>query len=228
MLYVSRRIGNFSYGVVDTDDGTEEVVKKGDIVEAVNHLGVKIEGFDAKTKKVHIYQPEDTLTQLQVRARVLKHLDIKIYGSMITCIKWNPAEIKHPVSIKLSDFGRFCADRILMENEHAGHHTVTLVFDDGIVFKPDAFWLGHALDASYAGVDGYGVLFDLRLMTENELVWWVYRVLFDDARKNLSKVANSILDSDSRKAQMLEFLREDEFRSWDDILKGRHPTWEKN
>lgn len=46
MPFISRYIGVNKYGVVDTDDGVEEVVTSADIGRTVNFLHIPIVGVD--------------------------------------------------------------------------------------------------------------------------------------------------------------------------------------
>lgn len=225
MLYISRRIGNFSYGVVDTEDGVEEKVRHKDLVDLSQDYRIKIEGFNPATEEIRVYQPADTMSQLQLKTKMLRHVEVCVYRNMITSIRWKRDEVKQPVKLRLSDYAKVCADKILAENQFSGCHKLTLVFDGSLEFQADAFWLGRDMSQSFAGVSGYGVLFDLRELKRDNMAWLVYRVLWDDARGKVPAVEETILDDVGRKNAMMQFLKEDEYRSWNDILSGNHPTW---
>ena len=231
MLYISRRIGNTQYGVVDTDDMVEEAVDMSTLQDLYLNKGITIFGLNAVQRKATVYQPVNMRSKQQVKMKMLRHVDVKVYQSFITSIVLDSAQITKPVDIVLSKFGSIIADRVFEGNQNVGEHKATVYLDDTLTWRADAFWCGHDFSGTFIGIGdkryGYGVVVDCSSVKNDELVWFLYRALYDDSRSRVNWVSNSIRDVSDRKCYMLDLLKEDEFRSWDDILNGRHPTWEK-
>lgn len=186
LLYVSRYIDRGTYGVVDTDDGIEEQIDICGISDAVCLHGVRIAGVTPVINKrfnkgyvtedgVRVYQPVETLSPLQVKTKVLKHIDVKVYKSMITGIDIDIGAIEDKVQLRLSDFGTFCADYILSGNNHGVRDKVVLILDDKITFGKKTFKLRQC-DNSFVGIRDAGVMFDLSEMNDDNAAA-LYKVL---------------------------------------------------
>ena len=206
MLYISSLVGRYAIEVVDTDDNSIETVTHQDIVKATN-LGVDIKGvvfnksatfFGSKLiQAVEPYQVESELTPAQVKMKVMRHVDVKLHSGRITQIKWDVDKITEPVSIRLSDFARASADRILYNNPLSGIHRVTLIFDDKFQLSDKALCLT-------GGVKDKGIKFDLREVTDFFKALSVYRQLLD--RPSDADIFVDILDNVDRKADMASRL----------------------
>ena len=135
MLYISRRIGSELFGVVDTDDDTEEVVSTAKLEDCVKRNGLVIEGVERfqdfrHRARILPQQFADTLSRQQIKARMVYGVDITVYNGAITSILWD--ELKAPATLRLSDFGSELGDCILYCHENYSTPKLTLVFDDGI------------------------------------------------------------------------------------------------
>lgn len=215
MLFISRHI-EFDYiGVFDTDDGVEQKVTQKDIVDAVNVPGIVIQGVKTHynpefsmitTPEVKPYQSPDTVNPMQSKLSLLRHVDLTMWGTMVTRMVIRHKEIKEPVTIRLSDFCTSCADLILKGNMPLAHkHTVTLVLDDKVQFSGMTFLLLPYQDKLVSvGVQGVGVVFDVREMTDDAAVEKIYRAILNgDSRE----IASSIIDTDERKEHMIQYMR---------------------
>lgn len=195
MLYVSRHDGINFYWVVDTDDGTEEIVSRNRLAYYVEDLGVRIHGaemlpYSKRVAEVLPYQPSEIMTQLQVKTNLVKFTEVTTYKSMVTGIHYRHKEIKGPVTIRLSDFGNECADCILWGNAQVHCHVLTIQLDDKI--KIGKFTFRREEDILSLGPHGYGVKFDMTGVTsyeEAELIYRQFRV--QDGPKCLEYVIDS-------------------------------------
>lgn len=209
MLYVSRYVSRDTYGIVDTDDGQEEIVSEEELEGICCDLCLPVLGVTVYSgaacryvESILPYQPSWTLTQLQIKTKVLRGVEVCTYQDMVTNVRWNNADIVAPVRIRLSDFGDLCGACILSGNTHARLHKITLVLDDNITFGSKVFKLRK--DDTYMGRDGIGVMVDLRDMHDDIMVERAYRSFFNGDLVNLN---SSIIDYEDRKGVMLERLR---------------------
>lgn len=215
MLFISRAIGFNDWGVIDTDDWSEQRVSQKELVDYINIPGIVIEGVDVhynielgifSTDNVVPYQPAETVTMLQSKTNLLRHVDITVCKSSITRIHIRHKEFTGAVSLRLSDFGTECADLVLKGNMPSAHrHTVTLILDDKIHLNDLSFFLLPYQDKLVSvGTKGVGVVFDVREVTREETVRNVYRALLNgDSRE----FRDSILDDGARKERMLQAVR---------------------
>lgn len=212
MLYVSRFVGKTAYGVVDTDDGVEDIVGVSVLMEALRTVGNIIVGANAVPtggplwhfiEKIRPYQPSETMTQLQVKTSLLKHIDVLTYNSMVTSVQVRASEITAPVTIRLSDFGSMCADGVFRGLTWEGRHTVTVVIDDRIKFLENSFDLPVEDKARCLGVDGAGIMFDLREVSRPDVYKAVYSAVWD---RNEIEVDRTIVDVPERKARMMKAM----------------------
>lgn len=210
MLYVSRYIGLDRFAVYDTDDDTEEVCWASDLDGVVGGL-VKIEGvtvdwrdytnmdvpyYVSYISSLETYQPESSLSSLQLKTRLLCGVDIITFKEYITGITVHPERIKHPCSIRLSDFGSCVADCVLRMNIHnflSGYHVTTLILDDKLDFERYAFIIPLS---DNTGVHGFGIKYDIREMTDFRKVRTVYEFF---SRLTEEEKEGSIIDIPSRK-----------------------------
>ena len=189
MLFVSRYVGQRNCAIVDTDDGVEEVVSLREAISAVSEGGLSIKGVFPAGVDYHAmvtpWQEPRSVSKLQTKTWALKRVNVTLYKSSITNIRWCSSGINSPVSIRLSDFGRSCADCILAGwYSNSKEHKVSIILDDKIFISDTTF---VKPDAS---IDG--VTFDLREVTDNSIVRSAYRafakaagnfVVLDDPRR---------------------------------------------
>lgn len=145
MLYISRRVGRNTFGVVDTDDYVEEVVSWKDIEEAVlvrglDIVGIKKTSINSLSYDVDVYQNPAFAKSVQGKASVLYGVNIKVSGTEIVDISV-PADLRVPlVRIRLSDYGQSLSKRILNDNiVIKGDKKLILVLDDSIKVMNKSF-----------------------------------------------------------------------------------------
>lgn len=210
MLYISRCIDFSKYGVVDTDDGVEEVVGLMDIIKMVRDTHIDIKGVvsdpdiicsDFGPGMIRPYQPAETMTALQAKTNLLSHVCVKTYGTMITSVCWRVDELREPVRIRLSDFGSSCADCILRENLLLGSKTVILVLDDKLSVTPKTFRLGRLMPSAVDIKEGIGVVFDMHEVRNKRLASRIYFSLFEVCN---GVSTDSFIDDVNRTRGMLE------------------------
>lgn len=209
MLFISRYSGYDYYGVVDTDDDTEGIVNVTALRKACLDGGLEIRGANPditeitglhwlREDKIFVYQPPETRSQLQIKTRVLKHVDVTMYRSMITRIKWDIFAIHTPVTIRLSDFGTSCADFILTGAKEVDEHKVTIILDEKIDFSNMTFKLRFYGDG-YIDIERIGMKLDIR-----ELDWEKARILYTLLYDGFSaEIPSFIIDSEERMKYVL-------------------------
>ena len=193
MLYISRRIGANKAGVVDTDDGVEQIISLYQFGSSMyKKLGVRgftFTGMYQSSVIVLPYQPDETRSPIQLKSRLLTGVDVKVYNDIVTNINLSTV-LNPPVTIRLSDFGSKCSDCLLLGNKATGRHIITLVFDNKISVGDDAF--RRDIEIIGLGVQGVGVKFDLR---EVEDVSKIYSGLI---RFNGWQILSSVIDHRER------------------------------
>lgn len=205
MLYVSRFINSDSYGIVDTDDDVEEIVTQNELMSFVMDYGLRIAGIATRTAefsfgnidyvdKIVIHQHPSFTKPIQAKVSLIYHTDIKLYKSMITSIIWDASQIKEQVSIRLSDFGDFVADRVLLGNKWNKKPSITLILDDKIKVTEKSF------DAGVYGTYDYGVCFDLRELSDDLMARSVYKNVLGPERNRQG--FKYIIDSEERMLEM--------------------------
>ena len=171
MLYISRYVDNDAYGLVDTDNGVEQVAEYGYLQEAVFKNHATIAGVEAlpgpfDAIRVSPYQPVETMTQLQVKTNLMRFIDIKTYGDMITSVVWDEEKITRPVSIRLSDFGTILADKFMSNGVGGCEKLVTFVLDNKLKYSFFAFVSPRQYGPKREQLDSVGVTFDMRELNE--------------------------------------------------------------
>lgn len=210
MLYISRRVAyveglyaQIDYGVVDTDDGVEEIVPETELYTAVGAYGMEIAGTTEGLRRIEPYQTADSLKAIQAKTKTLKNATVTVWNNMITNIVWGVWS--DGVRLRLSDFGTEIADFVLLDNP-TPVNPVTLVFDDKITsVRCWAFRMDTSVDGTKAtfeidaGFINDSVRFDLRELSNNDIADVIYSQfrLYDDR-------FNFIIDSNQRK----EFMRQ--------------------
>ena len=221
MLFISRRVmmtleedgeryNAVGYGVVDTDDGIEELWDEDHLGMAINTHNLKIAGAPEEYKLGDImrpYQSPDSLSSLQVKLKMVRQIEVTVYKGSITNIVWNARKLQSPVSIRLSDFGSQCDDFILYGRYPQSGYPVTFVFDDKLTdiksmsFRLETAELDYGTITRFLGGKGWaelGIRYDLRELTSDSLAEIVYSQVL---KYNCAE--DSILDSVARKKRML-------------------------
>lgn len=217
MLYISRYVDFAQYGVADTDDGVEEICTLADIKDAVLNCGLDVKGVQVKRgtrpgmrdrlHDVFAYQGTPVSNRLQVKTNMLSCVEVITFGEMITSIRWRSNNIVEPVTIRLSDFGTSCGDRILYGNIEERTHRVTLVFDDKCRVSPRSLECGGLRGhCRVIGELGLGLRLDLREVTDNEYAEMIYLHLFSDPLDLglFGSMGDAIFDDLERKKAMID------------------------
>lgn len=194
MLFISRYVGAGMYGLVDTDDGGEEIVTK-IVIEKAKQSGVVVYGAEDITN-VRVYQPESTRTMLQIKTITLSHIDVKTYKNKITSVNILSG-IKKPVILRLSDFGTVCTDYILIGNKPATRLKVLMVLDDKIGFSKSTFWTAPSLTLRQMGI-----ALDIHELSDDTAIV-VYKGLYFKLNKQCFE---GIVDTDDRFKYMTELV----------------------
>lgn len=210
MLFVSRHIGISGYGVVDTDDGSEEVVTSSEAAYYTEVLGLDIKGVarrhDSNAVSLEPYQSVETMTPLQVKTNLINHVDVRTFGSAITLLTFREEEITSPVTVRLSDFGDTLEDCILSENKCSGSYKIILIIDDGIKSLTEQSlrmgMYGWGAELGGLGEDGLGVVIDIRELSDDDLAFKVYEQVYAYGDAPIDEMK----DSDERKERMCKLL----------------------
>ena len=211
MLFVSRYIGTDKYGVVDTDDGVEDIVSPTEIGQAVNFLFIKIAGVNPSLGITRPYQSLGTKTVFQTKLLALHGVDTTVWSDMITSIRFDQHLETRSAELKLSDLGTSIGDFVLRGNTVSGELKLTLVFDDKLVSVEE--YAFSPLTTKATSLSGLGVVFDLRGVKREALAKSVYRSLMLGGGKKKkyidAKVLDSIKDDAMRKIRMYHELKEE-------------------
>lgn len=204
MLFVSRLIGS-NYGVADTEDGVEEKVDAMRLHNYVIDLNIPIAGVIPSDDEnvfpvISVYQPLETMTQLQVKTEMLLGVSVKVYKDAISSISWDCKRISKPVAIRLSDFAKGCHDGILVNSGvKAYRHILTLILDDKVDFTMRSFRVPFG---GNLGENGLGIIFNVKELTDASRVKLLYDIMFrysDDP-----DIYKTIIDSPERMRAMVD------------------------
>lgn len=204
MLFISRRVGYSGYGVVDTDDGVEEIVTGTALYDVPSELRKSIKGVLENTeaapqKAFRPWQDPDSRSLLQTKTSTLHNVDVTVWGDMVTDIVMRNTQIE---VIRLSDFGTRCADCVFVGNNRPKRHRLTLILDDKVELNLLSFKILQFADKYVnAGVSSIGVVFDLREVRKRlRTREVVYHSLFESDPQLLK---TSIIDEEGYKNDML-------------------------
>lgn len=194
MLFVSRYVGSDRCGVIDTDDGTEEIVYVGELIE-IAKKGVHINGV-VDMGESHFpfpYQLPNQVTQLQAKTAALLGVEVVTYNSYITAIICNNQSCD--TTIRLSDYGTSLQSMILRLTKDPAPKQLVLVFDDKLELLCD-----YSLCPVYRASD---LRFDVSEVTNPALSVSIYKslILNYTERGYLARedMYNRIIDSKERK-----------------------------
>lgn len=117
MLIVSRVINGTTVGILDTDDGVETLVSRGELDDIVFKHGLHIAGvgvgvemsfFGAQSDyiaDIEVQQDMSQVTSFQAKMKTMVGVDIRVFNDEITAIFLDEDVIRSNTVIRLSDFG---------------------------------------------------------------------------------------------------------------------------
>ena len=204
MLYISRYIGTYNFGVVDTDDGVEQEISQSELESAINvsRLDIvgsrRIAGFTNR-HTASPWQDPSTLTPIQTKTHMMCGVDVLIYKNMITKVVWRPMSVKGGVvKVRLSQFGNRLTSKCFYDNSAFCEGQTILILDNKLSYDEEAFrqpvGAGVAYDNRY-----YGVTFDLRELSDSNAIL-VYRGILKSIRVAL--LEGAVIDTDERTARV--------------------------
>lgn len=215
MLYISRCVladqdlgiedsqkdRNLQFGVVDTDDGVETIVPFPELEDIFRKNRLAIKGMQTSgpiITDIEPYQLPDTYSRLQTKLALFHNIQTTVYKNILTSMVWNRRMLHPGAIIRLSKLCTECADNVFWRPDICGKHLVTLVFDDKVKFNKQSF-APFAMYTGGIGVEGFGVLYDLRELHNDTLASYVYNNVLESGAK-----LDSILDFPSRVSRMCE------------------------
>lgn len=173
MFYISRYIGDGFYGVVDTDDGSEEQVTKNDILYYCDSLGFEIKGvktdryFDRRWRtrilEIKPYQDESMMTLSQTKLKVMNGVQINIWQGVITSVAVSDG-YDGMAKVRLSRYGTACGDYIFKNSKSVwGNKVMTVILDD----KLDENRVG---ENTFTGFCDKGIVLDARELHSKKIL----------------------------------------------------------
>lgn len=178
MFYISRRIGANRYGVVDTEDGHEDVMTYAELDDAVCRLCIEIAGVQIKKwngvlkiERIDPYIPKSGVTKAQAKLATLSAVDIKVNNGVIVSFEWRNPPNNLPRVIRLSDYGTSCCgcifERAILayNNGVVDERPLTVILDDKLTFDYKTF----------RGSSNIPVIFDLREVRNEKTVKYFYK-----------------------------------------------------
>jgi hypothetical protein len=165
MLYISRKISNEKYGVVDTDDNVEEIVTFNELSHYVIDLGVEINGVRVSQtrgltpkKFISTVVPYAYTTDAKaVKLKVIKGVEISAHNGVIGKIIINrDAQSKSPIN--LSDYGTK-VENYAFSITGKPLEPITFIFDNNLNINSIAFSSinGYPDIANYIHCDVRGI-----------------------------------------------------------------------
>lgn len=239
MLYLSRFIGEFAYGIVDTDDDVETVVSRSELRNLVMKLGLKIEGIEVGgsyegIKSMTVYQDPRYRTVAQTKAKAILGVDITLFRGEIVRIKLGDMALKAGfLRLRLSDYGTKIDGRCPITTPRGSDKfKLVLVLDDKIKVEdiaPKVGLNGLCIDISElsdenvvsgcynglavtAGVDHEQ--WDEYLIDNGDRdLFWRYLYLLSQTYENLNKRFKE-LEHRGHKIEIAEKLEDKFFWDW--------------
>lgn len=181
MLFISRQIYDEIhevYGVVDTDDGVEEIVDSGKLAHLIENLNIKIAGVCVSEipdifgnifrsfEYVTAWQSPETTKGAQTKLSMLNGIELTVYKDKLSSISTYYDKDVTDVTIRLSDFCTGLWECVLHLSHQKG--CITLVFDDKLSPVPE-----FAFNKMFPGK----VLYDFHEVTNEDLIYSLYEAL---------------------------------------------------
>lgn len=198
MLYISRSIGRNRYGVMDTDDGVEQVVTRSELSKYVLDDGLNIVGcelVDYGNGMWYVlatpYSPEVDASRSKMN--VLKGIDYNVTDGVL--ISMNLKKCRVDTTIRLSEICSTIDDfAFISHRNNQGSNKVTLVLDDNVKAKSEHSFEGLA--------GGNNVILDLREVTYKPTVRRAYAG-FIGIHAPYREFEIPILDNEPRRSQFM-------------------------
>ena len=209
MFYISRRIGATRYGVVDTEDGREDIMTFDEVRKAVCEYGVNIVGVTKRRRgtyfvvdKIEVYVPDSRRSTNENKLRFMSGVNVKAQDGVIVDVDWKSPDINTPERVvRLSDYGTSCGPTILSQRtvkdgmlRHVADQKLTIVLDDKI----------KTVRKTFKGCYGTGLVFDLREVTNKQTADWFYADLGVGA--SISQVRRTVIDREDRLVPFISLL----------------------
>lgn len=202
VLYISRYVGRYSYGVVDTDDDSESVVFTDVLSRAVVENKLSIEGVvladshssgRCRIDSVRPYQMPEYATQLTVKTQALHGVEVVLWKDAIASISRKPW--CNQTSIRLSDYCTNCHERIFTLLPMNAAKQLIIVLDDKLQIVDKTFSRGNY---SFSDIK---VSFDVKEVTDKHLLYKIYTSV------GVDDIDHSIIDLVPRFNMISERLR---------------------
>jgi hypothetical protein len=173
MLYISRYINDKGYGIVDTDDNTEEFISYQDIKYYVEKLKIDIKGVEvprrgAEKGKVSVITPYSYVAdRATTKLKILQNVELTRYADSIckVCVLDSNDRVG---SFVLSKYGSRVEDFAFILNSNA-KSPVRVILDDNVEFSDRALQSLNGLSINY--------IFDLSNVTNTHTSELIYRFL---------------------------------------------------
>lgn len=210
MLYISRCTAPGAYGVVDTDDGSEDVYNGEDIYAVCRELRLDIKGVVSRGL-IFPWQDSKTVSGYQAKL-LLAGIKTTVWNDIITSIRYENVQNGEIVPIRLSELGSSFGCSILFGNARSYRVQARLIFDDGFMpINVDTFGpLTGSVYMEYAP-RRMGVEFDLSSVSDDELAMSVYKAVskryMSFVELSVGEVGLLVKDVPERKDAMLAMLR---------------------
>lgn len=143
MLYIKDYIDDETYTVLDSEDGSVEVVTINDLLEAAR-LGIKVRGVTTDSsdgflviKNIVPYSVSQKMLNKLLKTQVILGVDIRVSGPVITSVNWDNPSCKDGTTIRLSDFGNVIGRYAFVGSSYSPV-SITLIFDDKLQLQPKA------------------------------------------------------------------------------------------
>lgn len=192
MLYISRYITDYSYGVVDSDDGVETIVTREELAAVCITFRLKVKGVEVKhgnmgwyVDAVEPYQDRNTYNKRQIKALTLLGVDLKIYDQEIVAISADSSVAKSDVVLRPSEFAKKLSCFVKLNK--SASCSLTIVLDDRIEVVGETFRVGLN-----------GVRFDLREVSNEMTAKSVYKDVVVEYPVPIDMWEHYIIDNDSR------------------------------
>lgn len=210
MLFVSRtEIIDFGVteriGVVDTDDDVETIVGVEELSDIVLKYNLEIAGVTVEEAdgaryvgSFEVYQHPSHCSKRQIKAKTLLGIDIRTYRSEITYISVNGNVAKQCTRVRLSDYAKSMAwGTVIWFANHKDGQELILVLDDKIRLTGDS-----------PNVYAANVRWDIREVTNEELVSSMYEALLRDEAMLAAELGDHLIDTVNRNLRWRDICHE--------------------
>lgn len=208
MLYISRFthpdeiVDSKLYNVADTDDDTETAVDMIDLVDAVINRGLDIKGVIVSTfmgnrtvQGVETYQNPAFSSFMHAKLKTLCGIEVRCYKGEIVTIVADCKITRGDARLRLSDWGSSMAWNVPIGwMNHDSRSRLIIVLDDKITM------IGRQPQ-----VGSIWVRWDIKDLTDESLVYDIYRSLRTNAGVHPANFNNCVFDNEER-AEKYKYL----------------------